>query len=151
MKYRNTILLLVIIVLIIVLGIIALLQFSPKIHSVTPHNNEKELWRIAYYEGGSFIDYTLSLRGLVDGLVGLGWIEPITIPEFADKDNAQLLWKYLTQNVKSEFVTFPENAFWSANWEDSIRVTNQRSAIEYLNKNTIDLVLALGTWLDRTW
>jgi len=88
MKYKNTILLLVIIVLILVLGIIALLHFTPKIHSVSPRSNQGKTWNIAYYEGGSFIDYTLCLRGLVDGLVGLGWIEPITIPEFADKDDA---------------------------------------------------------------
>ncbi|HHE40959.1 MAG TPA: hypothetical protein ENL10_05615 [Candidatus Cloacimonetes bacterium] len=56
------------------------------------------------------------------------------------------MWEYLAHNCRSDFITFSEDAFWSANWEDSTRASNRRSALEYLNKHTIDLVLALGTW-----
>jgi len=146
MKYKNTFILAVVIVIVIILGIIVLLHFSPKVYSIKPCSNERQHWKIAYYEGGSFIDYSLSLRGLSKRLSDLGWIEPITIPDFSDKDNAQLIWEFLAHNCKSNFITFSENAFWTANWKDSTRVINRRNAIEYLNKNTIDLVLALGAW-----
>jgi len=146
MKYKNTFILAVIIVIVIILGIIILLHFSPKVYSIKPCSNERQHWKIAYYEGGSFIDYSLSLRGLAKGLTDLGWIEPIIIPDFSDKDNAQLIWEFLAHNCKSNFITFSENAFWTANWKDSTCVINRRNAIEYLNKNTIDLVLALGAW-----
>ncbi len=146
MKYKNTLLLLVIIVLVIILGIVALIQFSPKVHSVIPHSNGDHPWKIGYYEGGSFIDYTLSLRGLVKGLSDLGWIDPITIPEFLDKDDAHPIWEFLAQNVKSNYIAFSRDAFWTAGWEDSVRTSNRKNAIEYLNNNSIDLVIAAGTW-----
>ena len=146
MKYKNTFILAVVIVIVTILGIIILLHFSPKVYSIKPCSNERQHWKIAYYEGGSFIDYSLSLRGLAKGLTDLGWIEPIIIPDFSDKDDAQLIWEFLANNCKSNFITFSENAFWTANWKDSTRVINRRNAIEYLNKNTIDLALALGAW-----
>ena len=39
-----------------------------------PTLNDGRKWRIGYYEGGPFSDYTDTMRTLIQGLVALGWI-----------------------------------------------------------------------------
>ena len=41
----------------------------------TPRTDDGRRWRIAYYQGGNYIDYTAALTALVKGLMTLGWIE----------------------------------------------------------------------------
>jgi len=49
-----------------------------------PTGNHGEKWRIGYYEGGPYANYTLTLRGVIKGLAKIGWIEDMVIPEFPD-------------------------------------------------------------------
>lgn len=146
MKYKNTIILCVIIFIIIVLGIIALARFSSKVFSVDPTLHDNEKWKIAYYEGGSFIDYKLSILGTVKGLMEFGWIEPMNIPDFQNEYDMKVVWNYLARNVESKYIAFLEDAFWSASWDDSIRIRVRKDAIDQFNKGDIDFVIAAGTW-----
>ena len=103
-------------------------------------------WRIAYYEGGYYIDYKDSLRALAAGLVELGWITPMQIPD-CNEENNQLLWNALASNIKSDYIEFVPDAFWSAEWLDDKRALNRKAAIERLNQSgDIDLMIAMGTW-----
>lgn len=103
-------------------------------------------WRIAYYEGGYYIDYEENLRALIAGLVELNWITPIELPTIKE-DNNQLLWDYLSRNLNSDYLEFVQDAFWSADWKDEERVVNREAAIRRLNQTgEVDLIIAMGTW-----
>ncbi|MBN2018342.1 MAG: hypothetical protein JW794_09480 [Candidatus Cloacimonetes bacterium] len=146
MKYKNTIILCIIICIIIALGAIAIVRFSPRVFSTDPRLNDGKQWRIGYYEGGPFIDYSLSIRGTVKGLIQLGWITPINIPAFLDDDDTELIWNHIAQNVNSKFITFVKDAFWSSAWNDSLRIKNRKDALDKLKNGYVDIMIAAGTW-----
>ncbi len=109
------------------------------------HNGEP--WRLAYYEGGPWIDYQGELVALVDTLVELGWIEPFQWPATGSSDDVFQLWNWLADYAKSEFIEFVKDAFWSADWQSDQRQQNREDAILRLsNTGDIDLILAMGTW-----
>jgi ABC-type uncharacterized transport system substrate-binding protein len=104
-------------------------------------------WKIGYLEGGYFIDYKESLKAFVEGLEILGWIEPISIPEGKFGDSDVKLWRWLSQNIESNYVEFVSDAIWSSNWEAEKRERNRRKVLQRLNRNgDIDLMIAMGTW-----
>ncbi len=146
MKYKNTLSLGLLIVVIIIVGVLALVQMPAKKAVLLPRLNNGEKWNIVYYEGGQFTDFAESLRGIVNGLVKLGWIEPLNVPQFQDEDNASYIWNYLTNNCKSDYINFLPDEFWSANWDDSLREVNKKTFIDHLNNKNINLVIAMGTW-----
>ena len=102
--------------------------------------------RIGYYEGGPYNQYTKTLRATVVNLARLGWMEPVEIPEFDDPENAKVMWDWLADNVKSRYITFVKEAFWSADWEDKPREKTKKACIAYLKKGKLDLIIAMGTW-----
>lgn len=112
-----------------------------------PATNGGEKWRLAYYEGGDYVDYAGGLRGLVHGLIELGWISELELPEFDNPDDTQLLWAFLATEVESNYLEFVPDAYWSAHWDDTLRLANREAAIDRLaNGGDIDLVIAMGTW-----
>lgn len=48
---------------------------------VSPTTNDGRKWRIGYYEGGQYPDYEVILKATVRGLIALGWMEPLDIPD----------------------------------------------------------------------
>jgi ABC-type uncharacterized transport system substrate-binding protein len=128
--------------------------------AATPITNNGKKWKIGYYEGGPYINYPLHLRALIKGLVQLGWMGNVSIPNLedialeltehtiknVDPNNSVLIWKWLTRHVKSEYIQFDNDACWSANWNETLRQKNQMEAIERLNRRDIDLIIAMGTW-----
>jgi ABC-type uncharacterized transport system substrate-binding protein len=115
--------------------------------STTPTTHDGQPWRIAYYEGGPYINYTQYLRALVDGLVKLGWLEPLTVPDMTDDEDAFAIWQYLANKADSRYIEFVPNAFWSGNWDEQARAVAKEHALERLvQEQDIDLILALGTW-----
>jgi ABC-type uncharacterized transport system substrate-binding protein len=118
-----------------------------KSYSVTPTTNGGTKWRLAYYEGGEFFDYALHLRVIVNGLAKLGWIEPVTFPEFDNPDDTSLIWAYLAEHVQSDFIEFVPDAYWSAHWDETLREQNRTEALHQLAETgNIDLMIAMGTW-----
>jgi len=103
--------------------------------------------RIAYYEGGPYLDYTLNMRAMVEGLVELGWLDAIEIPAFEDPEDMASIWGHLARNCSSDYLVFVEDAFWSAGWDEALRATNRTQILQRLNEQQdIDLVIAMGTW-----
>ncbi|MFT6984447.1 MAG: ABC-type uncharacterized transport system substrate-binding protein [Psychromonas sp.] len=114
--------------------------------SSSPQAQPEKRWRIAYYHGGEYAYYYDYLYAMSEGLSRLGWIEPLSLPDFADKDTRKL-WLWLAHNVKSHYLEFVADGYYSADWDNIARQKVRNSLIARLNQSKdIDMVFALGTW-----
>ena len=112
--------------------------------STSPTQNAGQKWRIGYYEGGSYANYLAYLEATVKGLMELGWIEKRAIPP---QENSEVFWQWLSRNVKSDYLEFPADAFYTAGWDEDLRRDSKETAIQRLKKDRdIDLIIAMGTW-----
>lgn len=113
--------------------------------SMKPTTNQGKKWRVAYYEGGPYVDYQQVLSETIRGLMKLGWIEMAELPTQEGEEN-KMLWQWLGTKAKSNYLEFPSDAFYSANW-----LSKQRTEIvDHLMQRLIvtkdvDLLIAMGT------
>lgn len=120
-----------------------------KAFSTAPQTNNGVKWRIGYYEGGEYSNYYKYMRALVHGLMDLGWIKQETI-DFKGPHQTRELWNYLSRNIKSDYIEFKQNAFYSADWDKEKRKRLSKEIIKRLNSEKgIDLMLAMGTWAGK--
>lgn len=105
-----------------------------------------ERWRIGYVESGDYEEYPLTLAEIIEGLEVLGWIQLPASPPVGL--NGAELWKWVAQNVRSDWVEFVEDAYWSPGNFDSEQRAPMRAAISarLKEKADIDLIIAMGTW-----
>lgn len=119
---------------------------SSEVYSSSPQGEPQQRWRIAYYQGGEFDDYYNYLVATVDGLIELGWIEPVVLPDFSGRDS-RTLWQWLSQNVESKRLEFVADGYYSADWDARTRREVRNSLISRLNHSQdISMVFAMGTW-----
>ncbi len=118
-----------------------------KQYSASPPANAAKKWRIGYYEGGFYKDYPKTLTGMVNGLAEIGWIEQLTVPSQENENDMSKLWAWLSANVKSKYLEFAADAFYSINWNKDIREQTGQSILKRLKESKdIDLMIAMGTW-----
>ncbi len=114
---------------------------------VTPKMNNGKKWRIGYLEGGPYTNYPDNLRALVAALSDLGWAKKPAFPPPTDAADTKQLWSWLSRNLKSDYLEFVQDAYWSNNWDDSLRPKNRKIILDRLNqKKDINLMLAMGSW-----
>lgn len=112
--------------------------------SVPVLNNGKK-WRCAYYEGGHYPDYQVIFQATVYGLVKLGWVEEIEFPEYNPDHGA--FWQWFCKNVKSDYLEFVPNAFYSSGFKKTLRTKTQAKFLKRLKESKdIDFIFAMGTW-----
>jgi hypothetical protein len=116
-----------------------------------PVKNREKKWRIGYIEAGtSSDDYEKSLRGLIEGLMQLGWIEHSFVPENQKTDE---LWMWLSRlGEKSAYIEFVADAYKKSGGDEDAdkREKNKRAVIERLNqKKDIDMMIAMGTYAGK--
>ncbi|MCF8074792.1 MAG: ABC transporter substrate-binding protein [Desulfotignum sp.] len=110
----------------------------------TPCLNKGKKWRIGYYEGGPYSDYTDTMRTLVTGLIEQGWITDKHPPDFHEEmPKPYLDWLIQSDNPYLSFS--PENGY-SANWDEELRKQMRREILQKLKQRELDLVIAMGTW-----
>jgi ABC-type uncharacterized transport system substrate-binding protein len=114
-------------------------------YRTAPITNHGEKWRVGYYEGGAYINYPANLRAIAKGLAELGWIEDIGKPDTENPSDTRGIWKNLTQ-AKSDYIQFVEDAFYSADWNETLRAANRATAMEQLRRKRLDFRIAMGTW-----
>ncbi len=120
---------------------------AQEIYNTQPLKNEGMKWRIGFVEGGPYANYQSILEAMIKSLIELGWIEDGIIPKSKDESETKTLWNYLSSKIKSEYLEFPSDAYYSCDWHDSERKKLQPIIIDRLNnKADINLVLAFGTW-----
>jgi ABC-type uncharacterized transport system substrate-binding protein len=112
----------------------------------TPRENNGAKWRIGYLEGGSFPDYEVIFLRIVAGLMDLGWIEPMPLPEQYDPDHRRM-WEWVAENVRSDSLEFVKDAFYTSEFKTELRQQTKSDILSRLkNENDLDLILAMGTW-----
>lgn len=117
--------------------------------STAPCKNNGKKWRIGYYEGGEYNDYQLTLMATIKGLMDIGWIEAAEIPP-QEGIQTKGLWNWLADQAKSDYLEFPKDAYYSANWDDALREKMAPEIIARLNQQKdIDLMIAMGTWAGK--
>ena len=115
-------------------------------YPTAPTTNKGTKWRIGYYESGPYANYPLNLRALINAFAELGWVEKTEFPISEDETDTRELWAWITKNVKSDYLRFLPDAYWSSNWDDAWRKKTRRLVLDRLkNKKNIDLMLAMGT------
>jgi len=115
-------------------------------YPITPKTKNGAKWRIGYCEGGSYTNYPKNLRTLISAFSDIGWVEETKLPAQEENETTKL-WKWISANVKSEYIQFVEDAYWSSDFKKNLRGKNKETMIERLsNKKDIDLMLAMGTW-----
>jgi ABC-type uncharacterized transport system substrate-binding protein len=117
--------------------------------SFAPKKNGDKKWRIAYYEGGEYIDYKGELISTIKGLMELGWIDYSEIPDYKGEETKNI-WEWLSTTAKSNYIQFLEDGHYSANWDENTRKIMSAAIINRLNqKNDVDLMIAMGTWAGK--
>ena len=117
--------------------------------SAAPQTNNGNKWRIAYYEGGPHDNYYNYLVATIHGLIDLGWVEQIVIPDQIGNDTKQL-WEWLSNNAKSNYIEFVKDAYYAANWDNQLREQLKNSIITRFNKDKdINLIFAMGSWAGK--
>ena len=114
--------------------------------NTSPGTNMGKKWRIAYLETGSYENYGKSLAALARGLMRLGWIESAELPkQFAEKDAASL-WAWLSANIRSSYLDFVSDAYWTQEFNDARRPGIKKEILARIRgKKDIDLMIVMGT------
>ena len=117
--------------------------------STSPKTNNGQKWKIGYYEGGAHDNYYDYLAATINGLIDLGWIEPLEIPQIGNKSTKDF-WNWLSDNVDSDYIEFIDNFYYSSNWDGDIRNEMKTGIIARVNeKKDVDLIIAMGTWAGK--
>ncbi len=140
--------LLVHVVCVFVLSFSVSFAADKKEFSASPPEKISKKWRVGYLQGGPWKGYRSALIGIVHGLAELGWIEKVAIPPEEDEHDTAKLWSWLAANVKSNYLTFVTDAYYSADWNDEeLRGTIKKRLLRRLDEDRdIDLMFAMGTW-----
>jgi len=111
-----------------------------------PTLNKGHKWRIAYYEGGPYIDYQIVFSEMIKELMKQGWIEKMKTPK-VNEDDFYPFWYWLSTTAKSDYLEFPLNAFYSSKWNSRQRDSNVVDLIytRLIHLNDIDIIVGLGT------
>lgn len=121
--------------------------FGKESFETNPTTNNGKKWRIAYVEGGPYSNYQSVLEEVIQSLMKFEWIEQKSIPKSQNETETKTLWNFLTTQIKSDYLEFLDDAYWSCEWVDETRDRLRTEIIDRLKtKQDIDLVLALGTW-----
>lgn len=128
----------------------AVLIFSASTRALAPGDthpvtNRGRPWRIGYYEGGSYVNYPANLASLARGLTKLGWMEPVVLSEANAPGDSKIFWEALSRS-SGPYLQFVPQAFWSAQWDETLRVRNRSDTIRRLREKQLDFIIAMGTW-----
>jgi len=114
--------------------------------STSPSTHQGKKWRIAYYEGGPYIEYQKGLLETIRGLMKLGWIEKAELPTQSGEETVPL-WNWLNTTARSDYLEFLKDGHYSSAWDEAIRNNTVQKILKRLNDTKdVDLIIAMGTW-----
>ena len=113
--------------------------------AITPTLNDGAKWRIAYIEGGEYIDYQKILIETIRALMKLGWIETADIPP-QQGEETEGVWEWLVTQARSDYLEFLPDGHYSAHWDEAMRpVVNEKLMKRLTDVHDVDLLIAMGT------
>lgn len=121
---------------------------APRVFPVTPTRKpDGSRWRLGYMQGGHYTDYPIILAAIVRGLHTLGWIGEPGLPD-PKAHTARHIWEHLARNVKSDYIEFVEDGFYtSGNFDAAVRPQTREALSRRLAaQGDIDMMIAMGTW-----
>jgi len=129
-------------------------SIAPSLNVSKGEGNERK-WRIAYFEGQSVKTHHQALLAIINGLMEIQWLERQEIPEQYQSFTPNLtkeLWDWLHANIKSQYIEFVPDGFWSLEVSDegqnesrSLRLRLKQEILNRINaQQDIDLILAMG-------
>jgi len=117
--------------------------------STSPTTNNGKRWRVAYYQGGPQNNYYDYLEATVKGLMTLGWLQTTEMPSHMEK-NTRSFWKWLSNEIKSDYIEFVNDAYYDSEWNNELRIdTRNRLITRFNEQKDIDLTIAMGTWAGK--
>lgn len=115
--------------------------------SQRPRLNNGQKWRIAYSQSGENAHNLHVLKALIDGLAKLGWTKPVNWDGLGKNASTRQCWDYISDNINSDYLTFPKDAYWSSEWQIAKRILNRKEILSQANElKSIDLIIAQGVW-----
>ncbi len=109
-------------------------------------NEAQAKLRIAYVEGGEYVDYPLILNATIQELENLGLIENGYANNLPDKFTSKEVWDWASENAGGDTIEFVKNAYYTADWDTKVQnqnIENLKARIK--DKDDIDLIFAFGT------
>jgi ABC-type uncharacterized transport system substrate-binding protein len=102
-------------------------------------------WRFGYVDSGDYSEYPHTLRGIIHGLMQLGWL---TVPELPPSLDSSELWTFLAKHARSDYIEFVSDAWWQPGYADATQRPKLRDEIRHriATRGDIDLIIAMGTW-----
>jgi ABC-type uncharacterized transport system substrate-binding protein len=132
---------------ILCLSLSSLIAADKKPYPTSPPAKVTKKWRIGYYEGGPYKNYPIMLSAILNNLSDLGWLEPVKIPPPEDEKDVSKIWAWLAANVRSKYLEFVPDAFYSYNWKKELREPTRQTVIKRLKETKdIDLMICMGTF-----
>ena len=120
----------------------------PRVFPVTPTRKpDGARWRLGYLQGGDYGDYPIILSAIVRGMITLGWLEDLELPD-ARITSSHDIWAFLATRAKSQYVEFVPDAYYSpGNFNAKLRPEVRDAVTARLNdKRDLDMMIAMGTW-----
>ncbi len=117
-------------------------------NTTAPVSNQGKKWRVGYLEAGDSKEaYEKSLRGLIQGLMQLGWIDDQygNIPE---NKGTREIWEWLSKADRSRYIEFVQDAYMESGGDDNAarREENKKAILEWLaTQQDLNLIIAMGT------
>ncbi len=130
--------------LVIVLIFLSAGMSHAKARRTGPTLNNGKKWRIGYYEGGPYSEYKDTMRTLLNGLMELGWIESVKLPELTGEVGKPYM-DWLT-GAAGPFLSIEAEDCYSAAWDTGKRRGIRKRMLDKLKAGSLDLVIAMGTW-----
>ena len=121
---------------IVMVSLLILLIPVLSVAKTSPVLNDGKKWRIGYYEGGPYADYTETMRTLILGLMKLGWIKTAELPAIAP-DSPKAYWKWLTK-FGGKYLFFHDKNFYSVDWKEKKRQLHKDEILAKLKNGKLD-------------
>jgi ABC-type uncharacterized transport system substrate-binding protein len=137
------------IIFILIFILLPISSFALNEHESYPSSPTKKgsaKWRVGLYTGGEYVQYSKTINEFAAAIIESDWVENKRIIMPVSSDALKDQWLYFSENLRSPYIEFVKDAYWSCGWNDEMRERVKKDCIKKLNEGYVDLVISMGTW-----